>query len=209
MDIHATSWVTDPDELRARFGEPMDKGLMMHVPFLHEHHALFISRSPYVLVATVAADGLPTVSPKGDAPGFVKTIDAKTLVIPDRPGNNQIVNLLNITRNPGVGLCFLIPGIREVLRVVGTGKVTLDPGVLNFVAAGDKPAMAAIVVEVKDCFIHCGKNIVRAKLWEKDYMSGYDVIPTIGANMIAIQNLDMPPNAIDEFAEEYYSTTLY
>jgi len=209
IDLTKAPTVTDPKVLRERFGEPLDKGLMMHIPYLHEQHKLFIAHAPYVLVATVAQDGIPTVSPKGDAPGFVRVVDDKTLVIPDRPGNNQVVNLINLVRNPGVGLCFLIPGIREVLRIVGTAKVTLDEDVCATFSAGGKAATAAVIVTVKDVFIHCGKNILRAKLWEPDYRSDYTVIPTIGANMIAVQNLDMPPNAIDDFAEEYYANTLY
>ena len=119
IDLTKVPTVTDPKVLRERFGEPLDKGLMMHIPYLHDQHKLFIAHAPYVSVATAAQDGIPTVSPKGNAPGFVHVLDDQTLIIPDRPGNNQAVNLINLVRNPGVGLCFLIPGIREVLRIVG------------------------------------------------------------------------------------------
>jgi len=135
---------------------------------LREFAARFIAHSPFFCMATVGADGLLDTSPKGDPPGSVRILDARTLAIPDRPGNKLADSFENITRNPAVGLVFFVPGLREVIRVNGDAFVTDDPELLAMLSADGKPAVLATIVRIREVFGQCGKAVIRAKLWEGD-----------------------------------------
>ena len=109
--------ITEPQELREHFGEPLHIAVAVEKTQLDEHHRRFIEHSPFICLASAGDDGQPAVSPKGDAPGFVRILDDKTLLIPDRPGNNKVEGFGNIVENPKVSLIFFIPGIIETLRL--------------------------------------------------------------------------------------------
>lgn len=128
----------------------------------------FLSRSPFVVLATCDAEGNLDASPKGDGPGFVLVHDERTLVVPDRPGNKLVYGHLNILQNPKVGLIFMIPGTPETLRVNGRAELTRDPVLLERLAARGRPAVLAIRVHVDECFFHCAKAFLRAKLWKPE-----------------------------------------
>jgi hypothetical protein len=126
----------------------------------------FIARSPMVLVATASPDGVPDVSPKGDAPGFVAVDDDGSLLVPERSGNKLIMSLKNVLANPRVALIFLLPGTEETLRVHGAAELTADPAVLDRLAARGRPALLAMRVRVETCFFHCAKAFKRSQLWQ-------------------------------------------
>ena len=126
----------------------------------------FIAACPFVLVATRGADGRLDLSPKGDPPGFVRVLDDKTLVIPDRLGNNRIDTLENLLVHPDVGLYFLIPGHDFTLRVSGTGKIVRDSVLLEQMSIKGREPSSLIVVTVEEAFQHCAKSILRAGLWQ-------------------------------------------
>jgi PPOX class probable FMN-dependent enzyme len=138
---------------------------MKVVDDLRDIERRFIARSPLLLLATADAEGRATVSPKGDAPGFVKVLDARTLVIPERPGNRLVMGYRNMLENPRAGLIFLIPGSRETLRVDGKVSLTRDPALLADMDARGKPALLAIRLEVERCLFHCGKAFIRSDAW--------------------------------------------
>ena len=128
----------------------------------------FIARSPMLFIATVDEHGQPTVSPKGDAPGFVRVVDEQTLQIPERKGNKLVFSLQNMLANPRAGLIFLVPGTGETLRV--SGRVTLldDAGLCaSFVERG-KPALLVTQITVTQCYFHCAKALLRSSLWRPD-----------------------------------------
>ncbi|MFB9929324.1 MSMEG_1061 family FMN-dependent PPOX-type flavoprotein [Amycolatopsis halotolerans] len=137
-------------------------------PHLGEFATRFIAHSTFFCAATVGADGLMDVGPKGDPPGSVRILDPWTLAIPDRPGNKLADTFENITANPSIGLVFFVPGLREVMRVNGDAFVTDDPELLGMLSADGKPAVLATIVRVREVFGQCGKAIIRAKLWEGD-----------------------------------------
>ncbi|MFE3174320.1 MSMEG_1061 family FMN-dependent PPOX-type flavoprotein [Amycolatopsis sp. NPDC059090] len=137
-------------------------------PHLGEFAMRFIAHSTFFCAATVGADGLMDVGPKGDPPGSVRILDPWTLAIPDRPGNKLADTFENITANPSIGLVFFVPGLREVMRVNGDAFVTDDPELLGMLSADGKPAVLATIVRVREVFGQCGKAIIRAKLWEGD-----------------------------------------
>ena len=126
----------------------------------------FIAACPFVLVATRGADGRFDLSPKGDPPGFVMVLDDKTLVIPDRLGNNRIDTLENLVVHPEVGLYFLIPGHDFTLRVSGTGQIVRDSVLLEQMSIKGRQPSSLLVVNVEEAFQHCAKSITRSGLWQ-------------------------------------------
>jgi PPOX class probable FMN-dependent enzyme len=132
---------------------------------LDRHCLDFIARSPFVMISSADAAGRMDISPKGDAPGFVKVIDETTLVIPDRPGNQRFDTHRNVLQNAHVGLIFLIPGKRETLRVSGTAQIVRDAALLESLAAQGKIPALAMAIRVEEAFMHCAKSMIRSNLW--------------------------------------------
>jgi PPOX class probable FMN-dependent enzyme len=153
-------------ELRAVIGDPSPVVQQKIFAEIDEFAAEFIARAPMVLIATVDAEGRIDVSPKGDAPGFVHIADARTLLVPDRPGNKLVYGFRNLLERPQIGMIFVVPGTTETLRVNGTAEITRAPDVLASLAARGKDALLATRVTVEECFFHCGKAFVRAGLWD-------------------------------------------
>src|SRR5687767_3025200 len=160
--------VTSEETLRAIIGgEPSELARKKELPALDPHARAFIARSPFLLLGTSGPDGRCDVSPKGDAPGFVRVLDDRHLVIPDRPGNRRLDGMQNLLANPHAGLIFLIPGKEETLRVNGRAWIVRDAEILeSLTAMGKRPALA-IGVEVEECYLHCAKAFKRSHLWEQ------------------------------------------
>ena len=133
-----------------------------------EHCRAFIARSPFVLVATVGEDGTCDVSPRGGPPGFCEVLDERTLVLADAAGNKRLDTVRNIVATGRVGLLFLIPGIRETLRVNGRASISQDPALLERHATKGKVPTAAIGIEIEEAFLHCAKAFIRSQLWEPE-----------------------------------------
>src|SRR5688572_31157365 len=155
--------VTSEDTLRALVGTPSDLALKKQLSVLDAHCQDFIAHAPFVLVATANAAGQCDVSPKGDAPGFVRVLDERHLAIPDRPGNKRLDGMRNILSNPHVGLIFLVPGRRETLRVNGRACIVRDEALLASMEAQGKRPLLAIGVEVEEVFLHCAKAFIRSR----------------------------------------------
>lgn len=125
------SIITSEEQLRETLGYPSEIVTRKTISYIDEHCRSFIEKSPFITIATSDLEGNMDVSPKGDPAGFVKILDEKTLAIPDRPGNAKADTLTNIIRNPNIGLIFLIPGVRETLRINGEAKIVQDKWVLE------------------------------------------------------------------------------
>ena len=173
--------ISTHEGLRALYKAPVERVKQKQLDYLDPHCRSYIALSPFVLVATQGADGLIDVSPRGDRPGMVHVLDDHTLAIPDRPGNNRLDTLSNIIDTGSVGLVFLIPGRSEALRVNGTAVLDDDGELCAQFAVRDKPAKMAIVVSVKEAYLHCGKAVIRSRLWDPDAQVGPDALPTISA----------------------------
>lgn len=155
-------------QLESLMGIPRD-GLIKKVRTeLDQSMKEFIQRSPLMCLSTLDEQGLPDVSPKGDAPGFVHIDDQGNLLIPDRPGNNLLFGFKNILRNNNVGLIFLVPHMRETLRVKGQATLTRDPALLDNLSANGKPALLCTYIDVQECFFHCGKAMIRSNMWKPE-----------------------------------------
>lgn len=150
------------------------------LPAIDEHIARFISLSPFLVIGSSDPASGTDVSTRGDAPGFVQVVDANTVMIPDRPGNNRLDTLSNIIANPEVGLVFFIPGVDETARVNGRAKIVTDDARLAEFTVNGKPPRSAIVVDVREAYLHCAKALKRSKLWEEDYRVAREELPTLG-----------------------------
>jgi PPOX class probable FMN-dependent enzyme len=208
IDVKAP--VTDADTLRQLYGEPLDLAVKSRLPALDKHHKQFIAHSPFICLATADVDGQPAVSPKGDAPGFVQVVDDNTLVIPDRAGNRQIRGLLNLVENPKIAIIFFIPGVSEVLRVEGTARIVLDCDILEAHKVKSKLPTSALVINVELAYIHCGRAIIRAKLWDPESRVPKGTIASLG-QMAADQAKpkDMTAKEIDKLVDHVYGEGLY
>ena len=162
------SQLTTVAAVRTIIGEPHKVTPMKVMDALDEVSIDFIRHSPFLMLSTADANGQPDVSPKGDDPGFVKVVDARHLLIPDRKGNKLIFSLQNILANPRIGILFLVPGTEETLRVHGTAELTSDPAIVRELAARGQPALLAIRVTVEKCFFHCAKAFKRSQLWKPE-----------------------------------------
>jgi PPOX class probable FMN-dependent enzyme len=158
-------------QLQALIGQPNPLTPKKLLSALDEAAIDFISRSPFIVLATADADGNQDASPKGDGPGFVMVEDARTIVIPERKGNRLMFSLRNILANPRVGIIFLVPGTDETFRVNGSAELTADPDLLVRLSARGAPALLAIRVTVQECFFHCAKAFIRSQLWKPESWS--------------------------------------
>ena len=206
METQAT--IANAKGLKERYGEPSERAVGKQLDHLDKHCRAFIALSPFMVIGTMGADGLGDVSPKGDAPGFVLVSDEKTLVIPDRPGNNRTDTLLNILDNPGVGMLFMVPGMNETLRVNGTARIVTDAAVLQSMLVNDRPPRSALVVDVKEAYLHCAKAFMRSKLWSDEHKIERKSFPSLG-QIITEQMGGGDVEAADRGIEEGCRTKLY
>ena len=174
-----THVVTSERELRELLGYPHERAVKKDLGRLDEHARAFIARAPFLLLATANAAGRCDVSPKGDAPGFVRVLDDRHLAVPDRPGNKRIDGMRNLLENPHVGLIFLVPGKEDTLRVNGRAWIVRDEALLASLAAMGKRPELAIGVEVEECYLHCPKAFRRSRLWEPDSWTGARELPSM------------------------------
>ncbi len=149
------------------------------------HYAALIQASPFIALATVGPEGLDC-SPRGDLPGFVRIADPKTLMLPDRRGNNRIDSLRNIVRDPRVALLFLIPGSGTTFRVNGRAMLSVDPELLESFAVDGKPPRTVTVVTVDEAYFQCARAIVRSNLWNPESHVDPKSLPTPGAMLAAV-----------------------
>ncbi len=155
------------------------------IDHINPQYRAFIEAAPFFVLASVGPEGVDC-SPRGDAPGFVRVAGERTLMIPDRRGNNRIDSLRNIVRDPRVSLLFLIPGVGETFRIIGRASISTDPALLEgFVFAGKTPR-AVIIVDVERVYFQCSKAIIRSKLWEAETKVDRASLPSNGTILAAI-----------------------
>ena len=213
MDLRPEFEITTEADLRALFAPTHGLALQKSIDRMDGHAADFVARSPFLCIATQSATGQADVSPRGDPAGFVKLLDERTLLIPDRPGNNRLDTQANILSNPAVGVLFLIPGFDETLRVNGTARLTRDPELLALLAVNDQTPTLAIVLSVREVFLHCAKAFRRARLWNPESLQDRREMPSL-MQMILDQTTGAPqdPKAmrkLDDDLETDYQKSMY
>jgi PPOX class probable FMN-dependent enzyme len=200
--------ITDEAELREVVGRPAPyaEGKVRHA--LHAWDREWLAHSPLCLVATSAPDGTCDVSPKGDPPGFVKVLDDRTVVVPERPGNRRVDGFRNILGNPHVGLISLLPGRGDTLRVNGRARILRDaPFFDDMVVRGSRPKLA-LLVEVEQVFFHCSKSFLRSRAWEPDSWEP-DALPARARLSKALERRDDPLEVLEEHYGARYAEHLY
>jgi PPOX class probable FMN-dependent enzyme len=201
--------ITNEAELRAILGNPAQRALDKQIDRLDEHCRSIIARSPFVVISSADADGRPDASPKGDQPGFVFVLDEHTLAIPDRPGNRRADTFRNVLANPRVGLLFLVPGRNETLRVNGRASIVRDAALLARMAVQAKVPRLALRVAVEEAFVHCGKCMLRSRLWEP---ASWPQVSDLPSHARCLLDQAKPAQSLDEVeasVRESYTNGLY
>lgn len=191
------------DALRTLYAEPRERTVKKQLGVLDPHARHFIELSPFVVLASCGASGAMDASPRGGAPGFVKTHDAHTLLLPDASGNNRLDTFSNIVESARVGLLFLIPGFDETLRVNGSAVLSIDAADIQRCSDEKRVPKVVIRVAVQEVYLHCAKAFMRSKLWSPSSHVPRSAMPTMG-QMIADQTgIDVAPETQEEMVRRY------
>ncbi|GLQ16026.1 pyridoxamine 5'-phosphate oxidase family protein [Maritalea porphyrae] len=212
-DNDQTLIVNSEGELRKLFGKTHDLAQKKVQTELDHYAQELIARSPFLCLGTQNISGKADVSPRGDAAGFVKILDSRTIALPDRPGNNRLDSLNNIISNAAVGLIFIIPGFDDTLRVNGRAKLVTDADLLAQMSVNGKVPKIAVVVEIDTVFLHCAKAFRRSKLWDEKQHQDRQDMPSL-VKMILDQTGDAPrghdeQKKLDDELEQDYRSTMY
>ncbi len=167
------------EQLEALYGTPRETATIKEVASITPHYRQLIEASPFVALATSGPEGLDC-SPRGDAAGFVHIKDEKTLMMPDRRGNNRVDSLRNIVRDPRVALLFLIPGSGTTLRVNGRAHLSTDADLSALFTTDGQPPRSVIVIAVEAIYFQCARAILRARLWDPSQHVATPSLPTPG-----------------------------
>jgi PPOX class probable FMN-dependent enzyme len=200
--------ITDVAALERLYGAPSGAAVEKEVNYIHPHYRTLIAASPFAVLATSGPDGLDT-SPRGDAAGFVVVEDEKTLLIPDRRGNNRVDSLRNIITDPHVALLFLIPGVGETLRVNGRAFISTAPALLERFSVGGKLPRSVIVVRVDTVFFQCSRAIFRSSLWDPAQHLDRGSLPSLGTMLADISKSRINAEKYDTGLYERLKSALY
>ena len=201
--------ITTTEQLERLYSDPpYGPAVFKETDRVTPQYRKLIEAAPFVVLATCGPDGLDC-SPRGDPPGFVRVIDAHTLVIPDRRGNNRIDSLRNLVRDPRVALLFLIPGVGETMRIIGRAKLSTDPKLTETFAINGKLPKCVLVVTVEKAYFQCTKAIIRSKLWDPGSKVDRKTLPTPGSILAEVTQGKMGGPEHDRLAPERIKQTIY
>jgi PPOX class probable FMN-dependent enzyme len=172
--------ISSEADLRALHAAPKERTLRKQLDHLDRHCRRFIELSPFVVMATANAEGRLDATPRGGEPGFVTVADERTLLLPDRRGNNRLDSLTNLTEHPEVGLLFMIPGIDESLRVNGAVELRTDADLVEPFRVGRSAPTVVLRIAVREAYLHCGKAMMRSRLWSQEAQVERSALPTLG-----------------------------
>ena len=196
------------EELEAIYGTPLERSLAKEIDYISEHYRAFIDKAPFVTLATCGPEGLDC-SPRGDPPGFVRVVDERTLMIPDRRGNNRIDSLRNLVRDPRMSLLFLIPGVNETLRINGRAHISVDPELCASFEIQGKLPRSIIVVSVERIYFQCQKALVRSRLWDPDAQIPRTDLPSTGQMLQALSKSEFDGDEYDRNYSSHLEKTIY
>ncbi|HJU31965.1 MAG TPA: pyridoxamine 5'-phosphate oxidase family protein [Hyphomicrobiaceae bacterium] len=200
--------ITTLEELDAMYGEPSPPAIVKEIDYISDHYKTFIDKAPFVVLATVGPEGLDC-SPRGDPAGFVRVRDKKTVLIPDRRGNNRVDALRNLVRDPRISLLFMIPGIGTTLRINGTAEIVVDEALSASFAIRGKLPKCVLVVTVDRIYTQCPKALVRSRLWSADAQVDRASLPSAGEMMAALSNGTIDGNEYDRAYPKRLEETIY
>ncbi|MEO0379894.1 MAG: MSMEG_1061 family FMN-dependent PPOX-type flavoprotein [Pseudomonadota bacterium] len=157
----------------------------------------WIERTTFVSIASCDAQGRMDVSPKGDPAGFIKVLDPKTLAIPDRIGNKRGDTFHNILQNPAIALMLLVPKRKEVVRINGTAELAMDDAILDMTTVNGHRPNLALIVRVQEAFFHCGKSMIRSRMWQPEEWGSIEGLPTYAEALKEMGKMDSPLEDIE------------
>lgn len=189
--------VTTIEQLETIYGTPAEAAIVKETGHITPDYARYIAASPFAMLATAGPDGLDC-SPRGDLPGFVRVADPKTLILPDRHGNNRIDSLRNILADPRVALLFLIPGFGGTLRVNGSARISIEPALLDSFRIDGKPPRSVLIVDVQSVYFQCARAVIRSDLWNPQRHVDPKSLPSAGQILSAITSARVGGEAYDK-----------
>jgi uncharacterized protein len=196
--------IRDEKQLRDMLGEPTELVRQKIADRLNSLTRQFVEQSPFVVVATGRPDGGLDVSPRGDPAGFVRILDERTLLLPDRPGNKLADSLTNVLADDRIALLFLVPGVNDTFRVNGRARIVDDPDLLAPSAVEGKAPKLGILVEVEEAYTQCPKALLRSELWNPERHIERSELPSSGEILRAVANPELDVEEYEEARAERY-----
>lgn len=190
------SRISTVEELVALYGSPGEAALVKVTDRVIPEYAAFIAASPFVALSTAGPGGLDC-SPRGDRPGFVRIHDDRTLMMPDRHGNNRVDSLRNVVEDGRVGLLFLVPGSGTTLRVNGRAYLSIEPDLLASFAVEEKTPRSVMVIEIGEVYFQCARAIKRSLLWDPESWGDVSSLPTPGQILAVTSRMKIDGQAYD------------
>lgn len=200
--------VTSLEQLEALYGAPAPRSLIKEIDRISDHYRAFIEKAPFVVMATVGPEGLDC-SPRGDPPGFVRVLDEKTLLLPDRRGNNRLDSLRNLVRDARISLLFLVPGIGETLRVNGRAEILVDARLCADFAIQGKAPTSLLRVAVERVYFQCQKALARSRLWDPAARVPRTALPSAGEILESLSDTPFDGAAYDRGYADHMKRTIY
>jgi len=197
--------ITDESQLRAVIGSPQDVVVAKIADRLNDLTRQFIERSPFLCIATASPGGGLDVSPRGDPAGFVRILDERTLLLPDRPGNRIADTLTNLLADPRIALLFLIPGVGDTFRVNGRAAITDDPDLLSPSAVEGKIPRLGILISVDEAYTQCSKALIRSDLWNPERHIPRSELPSSGHILRSLTDPAFDASEYDRARAERYA----
>jgi PPOX class probable FMN-dependent enzyme len=191
------------EQLRGLYAPAKERAVKKQLSALDVHCQRFIELSPFVVISSIGLDQMLDASPRGGAPGFVKSLDAHTLLIPDSPGNNRLDTLENIIHTGKLGMLFLIPGLDETLRVNGTASLSVAPADLEQCTTEIRSPKLVIKVAVGQAYLHCAKAFMRSKMWDPQSHIERSLMPSMGEMINAQAQMTTPSETQEEMMARY------
>ncbi len=207
-DIPADSRITTLEQLDALYGEPSERALIKEIDHLSAEYQVFVEKSPFVILVSSGPGGLDC-SPRGDPAGFVRVLDGKTVLLPDRLGNNRTDGLSNIIDDPRVSLLFLIPGVGETLRINGHTEIFVDADLCAEFIVNGKTPRSVLAVHVERVYFQCPKALIRSKLWDLETQVARSELPTSGDIFNAIPGGEIEGSEYDRAYPQRIKDTIY
>ena len=202
------SRITSLPQLESLYGAPLEASIIKEIDHITPHYAAYIEASPFAILATSGPEGLDC-SPRGDKPGFVRIATPKTLMLPDRHGNNRVDSLRNIIADPRIGLLFMIPGSGNTLRVNGRAHLSIDPDLLASFAVEAKKPRSVIVIETDALYIQCARALVRSDLWNSAMHIKPGTLPSAGEILAGLSDARIGGRDYDEAWPERAKKTMW
>jgi PPOX class probable FMN-dependent enzyme len=200
--------ITSQEQLESIYGTPSGGAVAKEIDYISDHYRAFVEASPFVMLSTVGEEGTDC-SPRGDPAGFVRVADRKTVMMPDRRGNNRVDSLRNIVRDGRVSLLFLIPGVGETLRINGRAHLSIEPQLLvGFTMDGKLPRSVGVVA-VERVYFQCQKALARSRLWEPAAQVPRSALPSTGQMIKALMAEPFDAEAYDKNYPQHMANTIY